>query len=507
VIVNSATPPTLGGTNVFYRIGESSGSSVLYVPAGCTAAYSSWAQYFAGGIYEPNITVKEDDGVLDLSKETVTSLVSYSQIVIEQYAEIDAEGNDNITLDELVIERTFEYAKDENTGGYVVNNNQWFNLGLPFEGVANSNYVQKYNEETSEYEPAVCGVDYATFTYNGERRATKEEGSTESNWDMLYAEDLALGELIQFTSTGMHKYRFISPSATEATSALKTGRKGSEYYNESKGDGGENGWNLVPAGKTYSTTNYEILDGLVSIQIYDGKEDKFTLKKITELEESDLTPGTVFGLQLLMNTDDNPTVTAATTIATTVEYYKFELVDSDGVVYDCIYLYDGSNHLKYRLGKMSSLNSSVAQMAIEIDGKSYCTYGTLASDTKSYTVSLLNADGLSLVMTATGSQTVTVDGSVANIDTPIAVEDGEIVIEIGSKVSSINSLTEDDIAISSANGAIYISGVEAGTTYGITSMSGITTYGTASGETTSIDKPAGVYIVQINNTVTKVVVK
>lgn len=48
------TPPTIG-TDVFYSLAA---DAVLTVPHGCSAAYSSWAQYFGGGIVEAEEVVE-----------------------------------------------------------------------------------------------------------------------------------------------------------------------------------------------------------------------------------------------------------------------------------------------------------------------------------------------------------------------------------------------------------------------------------------------------------------
>ncbi|MFI3240617.1 MAG: leucine-rich repeat protein [Bacteroidales bacterium] len=461
-------------------------NATLYIPAGTKSVYEADSVW---SLFTSTLEDAESKEVRVNSTETLTLTggEEYELITIAEDGEVNAEGLKDITVEKLEVIKTFTYTDGKE------NNEEWFNLGLPFEVTAGTGSVLKL--VNGVYEEAVQGVDYATYDYNGERRLTN--GADDGNWDMYVDDSGLIGEAIQFVTNSTHTYKFIAADQDAATTALTAGREGNRFC-DADNTSDDNGWNVIPAGKTYTGT-YFIED--VSIMQVLNSNGLFTSN-----DECKFAPGTVFAVKLSSSeANTNVTTSDDESAEITVEKYKFELVDADGVVLDRIFIFDGSDKQQYRVGKMSALSDDKTEMSIQANDKSYCAYSTLASETdKSYTVAISNAtEGAQLIMTKAGTQSVTLDDTAVALDSPMAVEDGQITITIGSKVSSVTDATAS-AKVYAANGSIIIEGAGA---YAITNMSGIIVANGVADSKTAINVASGAYIVNVAGEISKVIVK
>lgn len=444
------------------------------------------------------IIYEEDVVVEDYEIITVKASVTYKTLTISNNAEIkiSTENGGSIEgIESLEIIKEFKY-----TGS--VANEQWFSLALPYKITTDAYYGAGATGGTVErlvdgkYVAANYGEHYITFYYDEESRA--ENSSDGSNWKMVYYGE-PMGDVVQFDEAGTHIYKFTFDS-NAATTALTDGyQEDLVYYT---GDNtADTGWNMLHAGKTY-TTDYsaDINDtGVENVQVFNGSYFELGGK------DEKIAPGAIFAAKLSADQSNNYNPEATNTTDAVVEKYTFELIDAEGEMKDRIFIYDGSNKEQYRLGKMSAM-SVVPQMSISVDGSSYCTYSSLASDTnKSYSVALTNlTEGCQIVMTAAETQSVTVDGVATTLDTAVDVTDGTITITIGSVVSSVGDAAVATAKVYAVGGAIVIEGAGA---YAITNMSGVTVASGVAEGNTAVEVAAGIYIVKTDNTATKVIVK
>ncbi|MFI3239677.1 MAG: hypothetical protein R3Y22_03710 [Bacteroidales bacterium] len=374
---------------------------------------------------------------------------------------------------------------------------------MPFEVVADAEAKQvwKLNSDGEDWEQAVQGVDYATYYYDGAKRAAN--GNTSYNWTTKSSDTGTLGQVIRFVDDSNYTYKFI---AIDALTALTKGHQCELQYEEANIDD-DKGWNMQTAGRTYTTIPDAPTGQEVYFQLYNDKDDSFTVCNYGTENGISIAPSDVYVVQLIEDNISGSEINSVTSDNSSVEFYSFELIDADGEMLDRIYIADGSNQSKYILGKISSA-STVPQMSINIDGASYCAYSSLASTTdKSYDVKLSDLyNDCKIVMTKAGTQTVSINNTATTLDSAIDVTDGIITITIGSQTTSVNDIIRTT-KVYAINGAIVITGAEAGDKYTITNMSAIPISGVTEADETKVAMTKGIYVVNIAGKTYKVAVK